>query len=172
MKTPLIIILICLFSFSVWAKRKPVEAYTTITGKVTTTADYCGGARPSEEMLEQLRTPKPAIRRTIYIKYGSVNTENTRLIKKVMTDSNGLFTVKLKKGYTYQFLEEWQCLNFKMPQQTQWVKWDEKCFRERYATPNYVLNTKKTKQNIITFNYHQPCFYNPYCGNYSGPLPP
>ena len=93
-------------------------------------------------------------------------------IKKVMTDSNGLFTVKLKKGYTYQFLEEWQCLNFKMPQQTQWVKWDEKCFRERYATPNYVLNTKKTKQNIITFNYHQPCFYNPYCGNYSGPLPP
>jgi len=172
MKTPLFLILIFLFSFSVLAKKKSVEAYTTITGKVTTTTDYCGGARPSEEMLEQMRTPKPAIKKAIFIKYGTVNSEKTRLIKRIITDSNGMFSVKLKKGYTYQFLEEWQCVGFKMPQATEWVKWDEKCLRARYVTPNFVLNTKKPKQRDITFNYHLPCFYNPYCGEYSGPLPP
>lgn len=172
MKNTLLFFALSLVQFFAFAKKKPQGTYTTITAKITVTSDYCGGARPSDEMLEQLRTPKPAIRRAIYIKYGSVNTEKTRLIKKVLTDSNGMFTIQLKKGYTYQFLEEWQCQNFKIPQATQWVKWDEKCFRERYATPNYVLNTKKSKQNLITFNYHQPCFYNPYCGEYSGPLPP
>jgi hypothetical protein len=164
------ILLLCLtFASSCLAQKK--GGSITIKGKVTTTADYCGGAAPSEEMLERLRTPQPAVRKVILVKYGTVNAENLRVVKRIVTDSNGHFSVTLKKGFDYQFVEEWKAQPFRVPANTEFVKWDAACLQKRYATPDAVCR-KKQRGGTVDMNFHQPCFFHPYCGGYSGPLPP
>jgi hypothetical protein len=151
---------------------KAKTSYCIVKGTITTTSSYCGGARPSEEMIEELQKPKPANRKTIYIKYGSKNSSSTKVIRKIVTNELGQFEVKLKKGFVYQFVDDWKSKPFKVPKNTEFVIWDIACFKKRYATPDFVLDLKKNKTGFVEVNYHQPCFYNPYCGNYSGPLPP
>lgn len=166
---------LCLFfllaTFCLSAQRTSKGSLMTVKGKVTTTADYCGGAAPSEEMLDELRKPKPAVRKLIFVKYGVSNDEKTRVVKRIMTDERGEFQVQLKKGFDYQFVEEWKAMPFKVPENTEWTTWDAACLKKRYQTPDAVLR-KKQRNQLVSINYHQPCFYRPYCGTYSGPLPP
>ncbi len=144
----------------------------TIKGHITRTSDYCGGAMPTEEMLAQLKSPRPDEGRIIYVRIGSVNKATATIIKKVVTDANGDFTVVLKSGVVYSFVEEWKGKPLKIPEDTEYTKWDARCFRERYAKSDFVLKVKPSKNALVTINYHTPCFYRPYCGDYSGPLPP
>lgn len=153
------------------AQRNRKTGTITVKGKVTTTADYCGGAAPSEDMLEELRKPKPAAKKLILVKYGCVNDEKIRVVKRIITDEKGEFQVVLKKGFDYQFVEEWKAMPFKVPDNTEWTTWDAACLKKRYQTPDFVLR-KKQRNQVVSINYHQPCFYRPYCGTYSGPLPP
>src|SRR5687767_12559298 len=46
----------------------------TVSGKVEHTYSYCGGARPSPEMLAEYQTPKPFGGKKFYVRKGKVNT--------------------------------------------------------------------------------------------------
>ncbi|MBL7764528.1 MAG: hypothetical protein JNJ58_00405 [Chitinophagaceae bacterium] len=167
------LLLICMF-YGLWAQgqnRKGVRM-VTVKGKVTQTADYCGGARPTDEMLEKLNAPHPLASKTIYIKIGAMNADKSKVYKKVVTDEEGRFTVKLPAGRVYSFVEEWKSGPYKKPQPQQFVEWDLACWRKKYLEPDFVLNLKTRKFPDVEINYHQRCFYSPYCGQYSGPLPP
>lgn len=163
-------LILCLSFTSFCLAQKKGETMT-IHGTVTITTDYCGGAAPSEEMLQQLSTPRPAIRKVILVKYGKANAENLRVVKRIVTDSNGNFSVILKKGFDYQFVEEWKARPFRVPANTEFVQWDTACLKKWYATPDAVC-LQKQKNKTVMMNFHQPCFFRPYCGDYSGPLPP
>lgn len=139
----------------------------TVRIKCTQTSDYCGGARPSEEMLEELQQPKPIVSDTFYIVKGKTNT--FKIFKKVVTDKNGFIRLKLPKG-TYSIYTKAQMQPFKAKQNTDIQTWDNECLRKMHKTPLAIFNAANKK--VVSFNLHQKCFYNLDCGTYSGPLPP
>jgi len=161
-----------LYGTVLMAQAKARSRNVVIYGHVTETGEYCGGAMPSEEKLEYLRTPHAMSQKTIYIKYGSVNKESVPVIKKLVTDENGNFKVTLKCGKTYMFLEDWKGEPFIEPKNTEFVTWDMSCIKKRYATADFVVRTKATRNQKVIINYFVRCQFRPYCGNYTGPLPP
>jgi hypothetical protein len=46
------------------------------------------------------------------------------------------------------------------------------CLREHYRSADLIFTVKTKGNQLIKINFHQPCFYKPYCGEYTGPLPP
>lgn len=171
MKIIIHILLYCLFGYFSEAQSKS-NKYITLKGQVTETSDYCGGAMPNEEVLNALKTPQPIAAKSIYIKIGSKNSEGKAVYKKIITDSAGNFTVRLKVGVTYCFVEEWKALKFIVPKNTDEIKWDTECLKKRYQTPDYLLKVKNAGNKKVHINFHNTCFYKPYCGEYSGPIPP
>lgn len=152
-------------------KAKRNKGLIQVRGLVTSTADYCGGAAPSEEMLADLKKPSPLANKVILVKYGVSNTEISRVVKRIVTNTKGEFSITLKKGYDYVFVEEWKGLPYKLPQDTEWIKWDASCYKKGYETPDFILRKNKPLR-VVKMNFHKRCFYDPYCGTYSGPLPP
>ena len=169
---PIAILLHLLCTLSAISQTKGRPTWVTVNGRIYQTESYCGGAKPSDEQLQILNTPRPLGAKTLYIKIGRRNANGTPIYRKVVTDEQGRFQVKLKAGTTYCFVEDWKGQPFQAPQNTEFVTWDLACLKDRYATPDFVLAVKKGKNHIVKITYHKPCFYRPYCGQYSGPLPP
>lgn len=165
-------LLFSLFNSGVFAQTKGRPTWVNIRGRIYQTESYCGGAKPSEEQLQILNTPRPLASKTIYIKIGRRNANGTPVYRKVVTDGEGRFQIKLKAGTTYCFVEDWKGEPFQAPQNTEFVTWDIACLKDRYSTPDFILAVKKSKNPVVKITYHKPCFYRPYCGQYSGPLPP
>jgi hypothetical protein len=176
MKIGTLCLLWLLAFMNVSATKKTKTKWVLVHGMVTQTADYCGGAMPSDEMLEQLKSPKPLADKELFIQIGVRNKPSRKgqntFYKKVMTDKNGAFTVKLKSGLTYCFIEDWKAKPFKVPNNTPFVVWDAACLYEKYSNADYVLKLNQKSNQPIQINFHKPCFFSPYCGTYSGPLPP
>jgi hypothetical protein len=168
--------LLLILSTSLFAAKKSKSKMVVIEGFVTQTSDYCGGAAPSEEMLENLRKPVPLAEKVLYIRIGAKNkptrSGQNPIYKKVVTDANGKFSVKLKSNVTYCFIEGWKAKPFKVPANTAYIVWDAACLYEKYVNADLVIKVSKSKNEVVKINYHQPCFFRPYCGTYSGPLPP
>jgi hypothetical protein len=143
-----------------------------VKGYVTSTHDYCGGAAPSPEILKDLNTENPVSKKVLFIKIGTQNNPKSPVYKKIITDEQGQFTVQLQVGQSYFFIEEWKVRPFSPPSNSTEITWDIQCLRERYLKPDFVLKVKKAKNDIVKINFHIPCSYAPYCGTYSGPLPP
>ncbi|MBK7762453.1 MAG: hypothetical protein IPI46_03665 [Bacteroidetes bacterium] len=171
MKYIYLLLFFCFIGWNAEAQSK-VYNYVTIKGIVTETSDYCGGAMPNEQVLEALKTPQPIAGKTIYIKIGSKNSEGKAIYKKLITDSAGCFKVRLKSGQTYCFVEEWKSKKFIIPKDTDEVKWDAECLRKRFQTADYLLTVKSSRNGMVKINFHNRCFYKPYCGEYTGPIPP
>jgi hypothetical protein len=146
-------------------KRKPYNC----TIKVTSTKDYCGGARPSEELLENLRQPKPLPATTFYVIAGLQNKKDVKVIKKVITDSNGKFRLKLRKA-TYSIISEEQMQPFQTNPSIAYYTWDLSCLRKKWQEPLLKLQIGTTKN--ATINIHSNCFFNLPCGTFTGALPP
>ena len=92
MKFQLHLISVCFFLF---ANRAAGQVDVHI--KITQTSSYCGGAAPSNEMLEQLNTPVPFAGKIIYLRKGNTN----KLCKKAVvlkSDENGEITALLQPG--------------------------------------------------------------------------
>ena len=172
MKQLITIFLITIVTFHVSAQKKYASKNIVVKGRITQTSDYCGGAQPTEEILNELRSKQPVEGKIIYIRQVSTSKTANQIIKKVVTDARGNFKVVLKSGYTYHFVEEWKHKPLEIPKDTEFVTWDENCFKTRYNTPDYILKVKTKGNPVVAINYHTPCFYRPYCGNYTGPLPP
>ncbi len=165
--------LLCLLcTITISGASKIIHKNITVKGHITQTLDYCGGAMPSPEVLSLLKTPQAFAQKVIYIKIGSSNKESATVVKKLMTDEQGNFSVVLTSGMVYSFVEEWKGGPLQIPKDTEYTKWDPACFRERYSKADFVLKVKNTGNPVVNINYHKPCFYRPYCGEYSGPLPP
>lgn len=62
---------------------------------------YCGGARPTPEILKDAETPKPYANKTIVI----ISTKGK--VDSVKTNATGLLSVKLKEG-EYKLFEAWR----------------------------------------------------------------
>lgn len=70
----------------------------TITGLIENNRDYCGGAAPPQDLLDQLATYQISSNQTFYVRQGNVNTPFTAVFKTFTTDINGKYNIQLPAG--------------------------------------------------------------------------
>lgn len=164
------ILLVCLLivNFSC-AQRK--QKYYYVSGTVTKTTSYCGGAAPSQEMLSELAKPRPVAGKQLFIKSGNENSKNSAVIQSVVTDSLGHFQIKLKNG-TYCIVEEYKSKAIVIPNNDENSIWDVKCLQGEYAKCDYRILVENKNVSDININFHVPCIWSKPCLQYNGPLPP
>lgn len=145
-----------------------------ITGVITQTSSYCGGAAPPEQLLKKLATPAPYPGKKFYIRAGKVNSATGKIIVSFVTDENGLFSLKLAPGiYSMIVEEQLKPIDIKQLEAPQ-LKADEKCLKDWWAKPFYLLVVKNRDISNLSFNIHHACFveHDVPCLQYIGPAIP
>jgi len=145
-----------------------------ISGKVTQTSSYCGGARPPEEMLKRLATPVVFPGKKFYIRKGKINNTKAKIVKSFVTDSTGSFSIRLAPG-TYSIILEEQVHKIRSGDYTKkYQVVDNRCLQEWWAKPYYLVEVKDENVSELTFNFHNRCYITSDipCITYKGPLHP
>jgi hypothetical protein len=170
------IICLALLSFNQADTKKKIKKFP-IFGTVTSTASYCGGARPSDEILAQAATPQPIPKKKIYIKKGDINSFDSNVLLVLTTDDKGNFHAKLapgkylvvdstKKDLTYYNM----LLKTYKNQTVSYEPIDTLCLKEWYMKPNGVFEVLGSEVKDISVNFHTPCYPIP-CAMFRGPFP-
>lgn len=91
----LVLCFVLLNCFAALAQKKLVKVV------VLARPSYCGGARPSEEMLAEMTKTKPYANKKMYL------VSEKGKVRVVKTGMNGSFSIKLAEG-TYKLMEAWK----------------------------------------------------------------
>ena len=148
-----------------------------IYGTVTETRSYCGGARPSAEMLTALATPAPAAQKVIYIKKGEVNSFNSKVLVKVTADENGNFHAKLSPG-KYLIVDSTKkdtsyynlLLKTYKSKTANYGPIDTKALKKWYLKPDAIFEVSEKETKTISVNFHVNCDGYIPCAQYRGPF--
>lgn len=111
---------------------------------VTYHESYCGGARPSDEMLAEIQKAKPYINQTLIL----IPPKGKAL--KVKTDFSGIFRIKLKDG-TYKVKEAWR-FNKSTPNGKPSSHFDNECLKSEWEKVAMELTIKSGKPNLALVN--------------------
>ncbi len=127
---------------------------------LTQTSLYCGGAKPPDELLKKLNTPKPLIEKTVYIKKGDNNTFDSEVYLKVSSDTSGKIRFQLPAGKYfivdeskkdsscyYTLLKEYGTATKNTPAV------DKKCLKNWYEQPNFVFEIKDSDVKDLIINF-------------------
>ncbi len=153
-------------------KEKPLKTYK-VSGKVTQTFAYCGGAAPSQELLDQLAKPVAYAGKKFFIRRGKTNSINAKMIKSFTSGKEGEFSFILSPG-TYSIILEEQLNIIKAGDLTkEFIEVDEKCLKEWWTKPYYLLEVKNKQITDLNFNFFKRCFFSNDipCSTYNGPQP-
>ena len=145
-----------------------------VSGRVEVSGSYCGGARPTQEMEEEARRPKPFAHRELVIRSGENNDFSVPIIKRVKTDVEGKWKTMLPPGTYCLALGEkaeqpdYSTLNKDMYQV------NETCNKEWLNKCEVTFEVKDAPVSGLHLGLNRRCFqanFNP-CVMYIGPLPP
>ena len=151
----------------------PANTYI-IRGSVSQVFPYCGGARPTREILEQMATPMPYPGKTFYIKPGAVNNLELSVITSFTTDSNGNFSIHLPPGiYSIVLKEQLTEINA-ADFETKTVTVNKECLEAWWKKPYYLLEIKQHDIVLPNFVFHHRCYITNDipCTSYHGPAAP
>jgi hypothetical protein len=171
----LLVALLAVITQNVFAKK-----HTKVLGKVFVVKEYCGGARPSLELLNEMKIAKPFANKILVIKKGKMNLgENQPLIAKVMCNSNGEFNVELPPGM-YCVLEEYKLKPFSVPKNTATTIYDSVCLYHQWQNADAIFEIKnsrrfgkrKNEPINVRLQFTQHCSWNIPCADYRGEFPP
>ncbi len=150
-----------------------------VTIYVTRTDSYCGGARPTDEILNAITSPKPLADKEIFIRPGSVNNTEDKILGQGVSDKNGIVVLNLPKGNYHlvfsnksdrSFSEE--LLKTYEEKSQNYSAINKACLEEWLKQPELLFEVK-AKDAVFTVNWNQPCPWHAVpCVNYTGPLPP
>ena len=173
-----VIPILCLALLSFSLRDTKTKAKTVpVSGTVTQTRDYCGGARPPDEILTQLGTPTPVSGKKIYIKAGEVNTFESKVILVLTTDEKGNFKAKLKPG-KYLVVDSLKkdltfynmLLKTYKTQTESYEPIDPVCLKEWFMKPAGTFEVTGKEAKNISVNFHITCRDVP-CAGFRGPYP-
>jgi hypothetical protein len=152
----------------------PTGKYYTVTGHILVKGSYCGGAAPSQEILDRANAPQPFANQSFLIRNGKMNALGTAMVTRVMTDANGDFKVDLTPGTYCMVLAEKE--NVREPGfyklQNQAVdkgcdtKWLNGCDLSFTVADKNVSGLRKTFDKKCFITSLSPCI------TWDGPLPP
>jgi hypothetical protein len=147
-----------------------------VSGTITQTQSYCGGARPPEDLLKKMQSPRPYPGKKIYFRKGQNNSLDMISLKEAISDSTGHFQVNLASG-TYCIVEEDQVkeldmAGFKKKYLNQYLVADESCLKQWWSKCFMTVEVGATDKTDLNINFHFPCFTKGLpCVKYTGPLP-
>lgn len=162
--TTITLLSIALISCIAFAPKKKYK----VTGVVTETADYCGGARPPKGLEEQLRTPKPLANKKLIVRKGNSNSQKSKIVAEITTNEEGKFELDLPAG-TYSFVSE-EKTKLVIPANDKFNTYDAECLKKEFAKPDGLL-TVKDGENKVEINIHKHCSYKKPCLTFTGPKP-
>jgi hypothetical protein len=182
MKKVLFLFLFPILLYAQTSKKVSSKKYN-ITFSITQTMNWCGGMRPSDEMLKEFSSPKPFPNKWIYVKK---NTKGKLQIDLPIIDSfesneNGEINCSFPEG-NYQIVEVWNKDRIVYKSTLEKYKIatditdtiDRKCFDKVFNQPYYqfqVSKLSKSKKNH-KLNFHKTCNYSgSICVRYKGPYP-
>ena len=146
-----------------------------ISGTVNVTTPYCGGAAPSEEIMENSRKPQPYNAKVFYVRKGNINSMKAEIILSFTTNTKGEFVIELPEG-TYSIIQKEQTVAFKMKdyKMDKFHIAEESCLKEWWGKPYHVLDIKDKNIEGLIFTFHRQCFVTSDipCIRYIGPMPP
>lgn len=155
-------------------KSTPAVAKRTISGKVTQSSQYCGGAEPDPEILQQMNAKQKYAGKKFYIRKDTLNSSKKPIELSFTSDANGNFSFQLPPG-TYMILLEEQIKEpdvkkYNSPSQNV----NEKCLTDWWKKPYYVLVIGDKDITGLDFHFYHRCFINTDipCLSYIGPMPP
>ncbi len=117
-----------------------------ISLNVSFTSNYCGGAAPSDEMLEKLKIPKKFSNQNFFISTKEGLEENMR---EVTTSVAGVATAPLEKGTYYVFLPQKVSMKHTSKDRS-----EEECKKWK-NTPNATFTVGD--QSNVSFTIHKTC---------------
>lgn len=129
---------------------------TKINFKFTFKMPYCGGAKPTPEILAQAEKPQLLTNQKIYFK-----NLKTNKVDSVITNQNGEVSKALKTG-KYELIEPWRYLKA-TPDGDLITKYDETCLKEQWAKSFYTLIVGKKSKKTETINIDYDCPHNFPC---------
>ena len=110
-----------------------------VKGTLTFTNQYCGGARPSEEILAEHDRPQNFVSTTFYLK----RKKGGKVIYKIVTDSEGNFKKCIKPGKYFLYMSKYYnkklSLNFNPKCTMAWTSYGEVEVLD-HAKKLYLLN--------------------------------
>jgi len=142
-----------------------------VTGSIMQTTSYCGGAQPTQKILDSFNTPKGIPFGKLFVKSGAKNIEGAPVIERINADANGNFSVYLPEG-KYCFVEEWKIKPFKLPLNNVNHKVDSTCFRNLYDSPDFSLNITNKNIHHLEIILHRTCPDKQPCVSFHGALHP
>ncbi len=140
-----------------------------VTVYLTSTSDYCGGAKPDETILQSLQQPSAIAHKTIYVKHGNKNSRK-RVIACATSDDSGKIVFRLKPG-TYCLVDSLKMNDPVIPANTKEKIFDADCIKKQWCNCDQILNIRKKNTSVVKINYHRHCVFNEPCVDYRGPLP-
>ena len=173
------LLLACSNSKEVESTEGQMEKFDVVIN-ATTTEVYCGGASPTEETLEELRTPHPATNVYLYLRKGDTNFIEKEIDYQLKTDDSGQVVISLPIG-TYSIVFEnkrdlsvYNELIEKYGKGTSYqTAIDTNCLKSYFKQPNAILTVEENGDNTITVNRRMHCQWTRIpCSNYKGSLPP
>lgn len=136
------------------------------TIKISCMRPYCGGARPTPEIIADAEKIKPYNNEKIIIVSAHGKADSA------VTDANGVLTKKLAPG-NYTLFLPWQF--YKQSPNGQPVSYfDKTCLEKEWANPIMKVEVTKTSLKQVSDSPIMiKCDYNPPCilDKYRGPMP-
>lgn len=121
----------------------------TVNGNIENNSDYCGGAAPPQDLLDQLAMYHPSAMQKFYVRQGSVAMPFTPVYTFFTTDSLGNYTISLPAGQ-YTVISEEKYLTESN------AAIDSSC--TYLHTPDFSLNIQAS-QTAYTNSYTITCNY-------------
>ena len=155
------------------------EKQYSVSGFVTHSNSYCGGARPTDAILMEITSPKPSPNATFYVRKGKFNDVSEEVFWTFSTDENGHFSFKLPPG-DYVILEKNrvdisyynQVLKTYSKESDSYSAVDTSCLNNWLKGSLAQINITNKDLENVNWNIHQACWTDAPCIHYKGPYPP
>jgi hypothetical protein len=145
-----------------------------VSGYLMATSSYCGGAAPSQEILNAYYTPHGWQGQTLIVRRGAVNQPGKPLVQRAVTDAEGKFVFHLPAGQYCIALSEKE-----LPRRAAFYNIvnqpvDKACDDRWLQTCELTFEVVDKGIDSLKISIHQACFVSSHspCVHYSGPLPP
>lgn len=150
-----------------------------VTGKVTQSSSYCGGARPTDEMLNSITAPRPMVGTTYYVRKGTTNDVTQEIVMTFSTGTDGSFSFKLPPG-DYIIIDANRldssyvksiAKKYEKPTAS-YTEAKKDCLNEWLKGGMFQFKIIDAPVSNIEWNINHSCWTDDPCVHYTGPYPP
>jgi hypothetical protein len=162
--------------------QKGNSSSTTIELFITSTSQYCGGAQPSQDMLDMLAKPEPMENKVLFVRKNT-NDLRSKILYTITTNVHGRASLKLPPG-KYSFVDASKrdiplydsLIAEHKEAKNQAGPIDPKCLLEHMTKSDFeviIPKTRKKRVMKVGYNYFHSCNWAGVpCAEFRGQYPP